>query len=67
MSGLPYPRSLDGKVALVIGGAGGIGAAAGRMLAEGGAQVALTHRPGTRAREAAELDVSHRGPTGEFR
>ena len=64
MSGSPYPRSLDGKVALVIGGAGGIGAAAGRMLAEGGAQVALTHRPGTRAREAAELAASLPGDGG---
>ena len=31
-----YPRSLDGKVALVVGGAGAIGAATSRMLAAGG-------------------------------
>jgi 3-oxoacyl-[acyl-carrier protein] reductase len=43
---MPYPISLDGKVALIIGGSGGIGQAAGRMFAEAGAKVALTHRPG---------------------
>jgi 3-oxoacyl-[acyl-carrier protein] reductase len=43
---MPYPISLEGKVALVVGGAGGIGQAAGRMFAEAGAKVALTHRPG---------------------
>ena len=32
-----YPRSLDGKVALVIGGAGAIGAATSRLLADAGA------------------------------
>lgn len=35
--------SVQNKVALVIGGAGGIGAATARMLAEGGARVAITH------------------------
>jgi 3-oxoacyl-[acyl-carrier protein] reductase len=43
---MAYPISLDGKVALVIGGSGGIGQAAGRMFAEAGAKVVLTHRPG---------------------
>jgi 3-oxoacyl-[acyl-carrier protein] reductase len=38
-----YPISLEGKVALVVGGAGGIGAATSRMLADAGAQVAVTH------------------------
>ena len=42
---MAYPISLQGKVALVVGGAGGIGQAAGRMFAEAGAKVALTHRP----------------------
>ena len=50
---MPYPLSLDGKVALVVGGAGGIGRAAGRMFAEAGARVALTHRPG----KAADLSA----------
>ena len=39
-------RSLAGKTALVIGGAGGIGAASARLFAEAGARVAVTHRPG---------------------
>ena len=43
---MPYPLSLEGKVALVVGGAGGIGQAAGRIFAEAGVKVALTHRPG---------------------
>ncbi|MDQ4136188.1 MAG: SDR family oxidoreductase [Pseudomonadota bacterium] len=43
---MPYPLSLEGKVALVIGGSGGIGQAAGRMFAQAGAKVVLTHRPG---------------------
>jgi 3-oxoacyl-[acyl-carrier protein] reductase len=38
-----YPISLEGRVALVVGGAGGIGAATSRMLADAGAQVAVTH------------------------
>ena len=39
-------RSLAGKVALVIGGAGGIGAATCTLLADEGARVVMTHRPG---------------------
>ncbi|MGO4126906.1 SDR family NAD(P)-dependent oxidoreductase [Inquilinus sp. YAF38] len=43
---LSYPRSLDGKVALIVGGAGGIGAATSRMLADAGATIVITHRFG---------------------
>jgi 3-oxoacyl-[acyl-carrier protein] reductase len=64
VSGSPYPRSLDGKVALVIGGAGGIGAAAGRMLAENGARIVLTHRPGAKAPEAKALAAGLPGDGG---
>lgn len=47
--------SIKGKVALVIGGAGGIGAATCVLLAEEGARVVMTHRPGAEpAAKAAE-------------
>jgi 3-oxoacyl-[acyl-carrier protein] reductase len=47
-------HSLAGKTALVIGGAGGIGAASARLFAEAGARVAVTHRPGGEAAARAE-------------
>jgi 3-oxoacyl-[acyl-carrier protein] reductase len=49
--------SLKDKVALVLGGAGGIGAATCVMLADEGAQVVMTHRPGAEpaARAAQKL------------
>jgi 3-oxoacyl-[acyl-carrier protein] reductase len=46
-------RSLAGKTALVVGGAGGIGAASARLFAEAGARVAVTHRPGKETAVAA--------------
>ena len=45
---------LQDRVALVIGGAGGIGAATARMLAENGARVAITHT-GRSAEKAAQI------------
>jgi 3-oxoacyl-[acyl-carrier protein] reductase len=42
-------KPLAGKAALVIGGAGGIGAAAARLFTQAGARVAVTHRPGKEA------------------
>jgi 3-oxoacyl-[acyl-carrier protein] reductase len=56
---MPYPISLEGKVALVVGGAGGIGQTAGRMFAEAGANVALTHRPGKAVGVAALPGEGH--------
>ena len=54
--------SIKGKVALVIGGAGGIGAASCVMFADEGARVVMTHRPGAEpAARAAEKLESLRG------
>jgi len=39
------PVSLPGQVAVIIGGAGGIGAATARLFAGVGAFVVITHRP----------------------
>jgi 3-oxoacyl-[acyl-carrier protein] reductase len=41
---MSYPKTLESKVALVVGGSGGIGAAASRLLAQAGARVAVTYR-----------------------
>jgi NAD(P)-dependent dehydrogenase (short-subunit alcohol dehydrogenase family) len=49
----PYPRSLEGKVALVVGGAGAIGAATSRMLAAAGATIIVTHMDTERDSAAA--------------
>ena len=52
---MPTGVSIKGKVALVIGGAGGIGAASCVMFADEGAKVVMTHRPGAEpAARAAE-------------
>jgi NAD(P)-dependent dehydrogenase (short-subunit alcohol dehydrogenase family) len=45
---------LTGKVALITGGAGHLGSALSRALAEAGASVVLTSRDASRARAAAE-------------
>jgi 3-oxoacyl-[acyl-carrier protein] reductase len=44
---MPYPISLDDKVTLIVGGAGGIGAATARQFAACGSKIAITHRRGS--------------------
>ncbi len=47
-------HSLHPKVAVVIGGSGGIGAAVSRLFAEQAAHVVITHRPGAAKQAQAE-------------
>jgi 3-oxoacyl-[acyl-carrier protein] reductase len=56
-----FPRSLAGKVALVAGGAGGIGAATSRMLASAGAIVIITHLATERDTAAAKALIADLG------
>lgn len=57
----PFPRSLSGKVALVVGGAGAIGAATSRMLAAAGATVVISHLESERDVEAANALIDELG------
>jgi 3-oxoacyl-[acyl-carrier protein] reductase len=45
--------SLDGRLALIIGGSGGIGAATARLFAGAGARIVVTHTPQSAATVAA--------------
>lgn len=56
-----YPRSLQDKVALVIGGAGAIGAATSRMLAAAGATIVVTHLDSERDTQAARALIAELG------
>ncbi|MBZ7924789.1 SDR family oxidoreductase [Ensifer adhaerens] len=58
---IPFPRSLHGKVALVMGGAGAIGAATSSLLAEHGAKVIVTHLSSERDTAAATKLVGELG------
>ncbi len=57
------PTSLDNRVALILGGAGAIGAATAAMLAKAGARVVITHTAGPqRAAAAQEIVAALPGP-----
>jgi 3-oxoacyl-[acyl-carrier protein] reductase len=51
--------ALDGKVVLIIGGSGGVGAATARLFADAGAMVAVTHsaRPASAGKAEALLQT----------
>lgn len=51
---MTYPISLQNKVALVVGGSGGIGAATAKCFAAEGARVIVTHRDDAAKAEAAQ-------------
>lgn len=51
---MTYPISLQNKVALIIGGSGGIGAATAKCFAAEGARVIVTHRDDAAKASAAE-------------
>ena len=59
---MPKPKSLAGRVALVTGGAGGIGSATAERLLREGACVMLADIDGTAAEEAAAAMARHFGP-----
>ena len=59
---MPGEQNLSGEVAVVTGGAGGIGAAVARALAGAGARIAVADIDGERARAtAASLGEGHLG------
>jgi rhamnulose-1-phosphate aldolase/alcohol dehydrogenase len=62
LSLLPPPKELEGRVALVTGGASGIGRAIAVRLAEAGAHVVVTDRNQSGAEEVAAALVQAHGP-----
>ena len=59
---MSHPVVLKDKVALIVGGAGGIGAASARQFAAQGAKVVITHRPGAdKAAKAQALLATFNG------
>ncbi len=63
---MALPASLAGKVALVVGGSGGIGRASARMLAEAGARCIVTHRAGADKAAAASALAAALPGEGHF-
>lgn len=63
VSRLKYPKSLSGKVALIVAGAGAIGAATSRLMAATGASIVVTHLPNERASDEAKSLIEEVGPS----
>src|SRR3984957_950224 len=57
----PMAKSLAGKVALVTGGSGGIGAASARALADEGANVAISYVASADKAEAVVKELKAKG------
>src|SRR6516164_1936848 len=60
---MTYPKDLTGKVALIVGGAGAIGAESAKMLAAAGATIIVTYMPGDDFKRMAD-EVIVRLPKG---
>jgi len=58
---LAQPDAFAGERALVIGGSRGLGAAAARLLAAGGADIVLTYRVGRREADAIAAAITETG------
>lgn len=58
-------KAFEGKVAIVTGGARGIGAAIARRLAEGGAHVALTYQQSAGAADTLVAEIKAGGGSAE--
>ena len=63
---MPKPRPLAGRIALITGGAGGIGAATARRLLDEGAHVVLLDRDQA-ALTSLEADLAQTWPRDRFR
>jgi 3-oxoacyl-[acyl-carrier protein] reductase len=61
MTDSPAGGGLDGRVALVTGGSGGIGAAIARRLADAGAAVAVSYSRGRAAAERTVAEITAAG------
>ena len=55
------PQKLTGKIAVIVGGTGGCGKSTARMMAEEGATVVVTHRPGKESAAAFLKDLPGKG------